>query len=106
MSTRIMMYLYRALVMLLAIPCHEAAHAWVSLKLGDSTGRDHGRLTLNQCGRLTGMNRRVLCKLLADFIRFGLVGQEFADHRFYFQLSHTEQLNDYGTDQPIHRQRE
>lgn len=67
---------------------------------------EHGRLTLNQCGRLTGMNRRVLCKLLADFIRFGLVGQEFADHRFYFQLSHTEQLNDYGTDQPIHRHRE
>lgn len=43
----IMTYLYRALVMLLAIPCHEAAHAWVSLKLGDSTGRDNGRLTLN-----------------------------------------------------------
>ena len=63
MSTRIMMYLYRALVMLLAIPCHEAAHAWVSLKLGDSTGRDHGRLTLNPMAHFDPLG--AACMILA-----------------------------------------
>jgi len=39
-----------ALVVVLLIVClgvHEAAHAWVALKCGDSTARDMGRLTLN-----------------------------------------------------------
>lgn len=40
-------YLLRAIVMLVAIPMHEAAHAWVSAALGDTTARDRGRLTLN-----------------------------------------------------------
>jgi Zn-dependent protease len=33
----------------LAYSCilHECAHVWVALKLGDATGRDEGRLTLN-----------------------------------------------------------
>lgn len=43
----ILTYLIRALVMLVAIPAHEAAHALVSWKLGDSTAKDCGRLTLN-----------------------------------------------------------
>lgn len=39
-----------ALVIVLLIVClgvHEAAHAWVAWKCGDSTARDLGRLTLN-----------------------------------------------------------
>lgn len=32
---------------LLAIVCHEAAHAWVANKLGDPTGRMLGRISLN-----------------------------------------------------------
>ena len=32
---------------LFAVVCHEAAHAWMALKFGDSTARDLGRLTLN-----------------------------------------------------------
>lgn len=40
-------YLLRSIAMLLAIPLHEAAHAWVSAALGDTTARDYGRLTLN-----------------------------------------------------------
>ena len=40
-------WLLRGLVMLVAIPVHEAAHAFVSAKLGDTTARDRGRLTLN-----------------------------------------------------------
>ena len=40
-------YVIRALVMLIVIPFHEAAHALVSWKLGDSTAKDAGRLSLN-----------------------------------------------------------
>lgn len=40
-------YLLRAVVMLITIPFHEAAHALVSYKLGDPTAKDAGRLSLN-----------------------------------------------------------
>lgn len=46
-KSTMLMYLMRAIVMLMAIPAHEAAHAYVSAKLGDTTARDCGRLTLN-----------------------------------------------------------
>lgn len=45
--TEPMIYLMRALAMLLIIPAHEAAHAFVSWKLGDPTAKNYGRLTLN-----------------------------------------------------------
>lgn len=32
---------------LLAIVCHEAAHAWMAKQFGDTTGEDLGRLSLN-----------------------------------------------------------
>ena len=32
---------------LLAVTLHEVAHGWVALRLGDTTARDQGRLTLN-----------------------------------------------------------
>ncbi len=41
------MVLARILAFGTAIPFHEAAHAFVSDKLGDHTARDMGRLTLN-----------------------------------------------------------
>ena len=37
----------RAIVLLITIPVHEAAHAWTADKLGDPTARYRGRLTLN-----------------------------------------------------------
>ena len=40
-------YLTRLLVTLIVIPCHEAGHALASYLMGDSTARDHGRLSLN-----------------------------------------------------------
>lgn len=45
--TEPIIYLMRALTMLLIIPAHEAAHAFVSWKLGDPTAKNYGRLTLN-----------------------------------------------------------
>ncbi|MDR2525874.1 MAG: site-2 protease family protein [Oscillospiraceae bacterium] len=36
-----------AFVVVFTMPVHEAAHAWMASRLGDDTGRMHGRLTLN-----------------------------------------------------------
>lgn len=44
---QIMMYLLRAVVMLIALPFHESAHALVSHWLGDDTAKNAGRLSLN-----------------------------------------------------------
>lgn len=44
---QIVAYLLRALVVLIAIPFHEAAHALVSYWLGDDTAVRAGRLSLN-----------------------------------------------------------
>lgn len=46
-ATQIMMYICRALVVLLTIPFHESAHALVSHWLGDDTSVRAGRLSLN-----------------------------------------------------------
>jgi len=46
-----MVDLYKILLVLIpvitAITLHEAAHGWVAFKLGDSTARDLGRITIN-----------------------------------------------------------
>ena len=41
------MFILRAAAVLLVIPFHEAAHAFVSWKLGDPTAKNAGRLSLN-----------------------------------------------------------
>lgn len=43
----LIIYLLRAVVMLITIPFHEAAHALVSWLLGDPTAKNSGRLSLN-----------------------------------------------------------
>jgi Zn-dependent protease len=51
MNPTIASYFYRffvyAIAMLTALPFHEFAHAWTANKLGDSTARFQGRLSLN-----------------------------------------------------------
>ena len=37
----------KLIVLLLCFPIHECAHAWMADKLGDPTGRNRGRITLN-----------------------------------------------------------
>lgn len=44
LASHLVMYL---VVLLLAISCHEAGHAWMSLKFGDDTAYMLGRVTLN-----------------------------------------------------------
>ncbi|MDY3791866.1 MAG: site-2 protease family protein, partial [Oscillospiraceae bacterium] len=40
-------------VLFTAVPVHECAHAWVAEKMGDDTGRQQGRITLNPFAHLT-----------------------------------------------------
>ncbi|MEG1985114.1 MAG: site-2 protease family protein, partial [Oscillospiraceae bacterium] len=47
MSSDAYKYIARFLVLFLAIPVHESAHAYVSYRLGDPTAKNMGRLTLN-----------------------------------------------------------
>lgn len=54
-------YAVRALVMLVAIPVHEFAHAIVSYWLGDDTAKKYGRLTLNPLAHLDIMG--VVCMI-------------------------------------------
>jgi len=42
-----LMLIVRIFVLLVCFPVHECAHAWVADRLGDSTGREMGRITLN-----------------------------------------------------------
>lgn len=46
----------------------------------------YGELTLNKCSKLSDIPRTTTSRLLADFIRFGLVEQVFKEHTFYFKL--------------------
>ncbi len=50
-----------------------------------------GQLSLSQCCKYAGRDRRTMCRLLADFIRFGLVEQVFVEHQFYYQLKTSSQ---------------
>lgn len=50
-----------------------------------------GQLSLIQCCKYAGRDRRTMCRLLADFIRFGLVEQVFVEHQFYYQLKTSSQ---------------
>jgi Zn-dependent protease len=47
MNTQILVYLSRALTMLLVLPLHEAAHGLVAKWMGDDTAERQGRITLN-----------------------------------------------------------
>ena len=53
----------RAIVLLTAIPVHEAAHAYVADKLGDPTAKYMGRLTLNPAAHfdLMGSIAMIVC---------------------------------------------
>lgn len=64
LGTRVLVqYLIRAVVMLIAIPFHEAAHALVSHLLGDDTAKNAGRLSLNPARHFDPMG--ALCMVLA-----------------------------------------
>lgn len=45
--TAILQYIIGMVVLFASLSIHEYAHAWVAYKLGDTTARDAGRLTIN-----------------------------------------------------------
>ncbi len=55
----------RIIVLVFSIVFHEVAHGWAAWKLGDSTARDAGRLTLNPLPHIDPMGSIVLPLVLA-----------------------------------------
>jgi Zn-dependent protease len=58
-------FLTIAIALILALSFHEAAHAWVSYKLGDDTALEMGRLTLNPLAHIDPVGAMLL--LLVGF---------------------------------------
>ena len=58
---------------LLAIVVHEAAHAWMAHKFGDSTAKNQGRLTLNPVAHYDPLGT-IFFPLLAAFTNFAMIG--------------------------------
>lgn len=58
--------------LLFAIVVHEAAHGWMALRLGDSTARDAGRLTLNPLPHIDPIGS-VVVPLLLFFSNTGIM---------------------------------
>ena len=56
----ILMICVTVFVTLCCLPVHEAAHAWMAEKLGDSTGRLSGRITLSPFSHLSLMGTIML----------------------------------------------
>ena len=62
---RITSILYTLPVLLIALPFHEAAHAFAAYKLGDNTAKYCGRLTLNPLKHLDPIG--AICLVLGGF---------------------------------------
>ncbi len=60
------------LVLLFSVTIHEYAHGWVADKLGDTTPRDQGRLTLNPLSHLNVLTT-IVVPLLIIFSSRGLI---------------------------------
>ena len=59
--------------MLVSLTIHEAAHAWTADKLGDSTARKRGRVSLNPVVHIDPIGT-ILLPLIAAFSRFPIIG--------------------------------
>ena len=64
-SYYILQFLMRIIILFLAIPIHEAAHAWAALKCGDETARNQGRLTISPFAHLDFFGS--LCMVITGF---------------------------------------
>lgn len=61
----LVVYLVRGLVALLCIVCHELAHGYTALRLGDHTAQQQGRLTLNPIAHIDPLG--LLLMIFAGF---------------------------------------
>ncbi len=55
----------RILVLVFSVVFHEVAHGWAALKLGDTTARDQGRLTLNPVPHIDPVGSVIVPALLS-----------------------------------------
>ena len=60
----------RIIVVLIAMDVHEFAHAWVANRMGDSTARDMGKMSLDPRANINWMGFAMFV-----FIGFGILGQ-------------------------------
>lgn len=65
LQTKIFIYALRIPSMLIALTVHEVSHGYAAYKLGDTTAKDMGRLSLNPFRHLTFMGS--LCMLFFGF---------------------------------------
>lgn len=61
------------IVFLFSTACHEAAHAWMAWKWGDSTAKDLGRVTLNPIPHIDLVGT-IIVPLIGLFSGTGLIG--------------------------------
>lgn len=61
------------LVLLFSLTVHESAHAWMAWRLGDPTGRDRGRVSLNPAVHVDPIGT-VLFPLIAMVSRIPIIG--------------------------------
>lgn len=61
----ILRFFMRVIILFLAIPIHEAAHAWAALKCGDETPRNQGRLSISPFAHLDFFGS--LCMIVTGF---------------------------------------
>lgn len=52
--------LAKVVILLVGFPIHELAHAWVAYRLGDTTAKQQGRLTLNPLAHLDPLGSLLL----------------------------------------------
>ena len=64
-AEKILELLINLLVLFIAFPVHEFAHAYAADKLGDHTARNYGRLTLNPKAHIDIMG--AICMILIGF---------------------------------------
>ena len=65
LETVFMRVLSVLVIILLVLPLHECAHAWVAYRMGDSTAKNRGRLTLNPLPSIDPIG--ALCILVFGF---------------------------------------
>jgi Zn-dependent protease len=81
---------YLAAGLLIGLVVHEYVHAWVALRLGDVTPRQHGRLTLNPKAHVDPFGTIVLPGILLLVVLFG------GHNPFVFGYAKPQQLNPWS----------
>ncbi len=69
-STRILSFVFYLIILIVSISVHEFSHAIVADRLGDSTPRNQGRITLNPLAHLDQLGSLMI--LLSSLAGFGI----------------------------------